>query len=89
MLVRELVSQSLTTSSHAVELPLELAVNADERAVRLEASGPALRFLAPSHRPGGRRALGAWGAFIVDAVSDRWGVDGPESAWFEIDKSMA
>ena len=89
MLVRELVSQSLGTSSRSVELPLELEVKAHAGAIRLEASGPALRFLGANGGRGHRRALGAWGAFVVQALSDRWSAVGPEAAWFEIDKAIA
>jgi hypothetical protein len=37
-------------------------------------------------RPGGRNV--GWGLFIVDTVSDRWGViRGPiKEVWFEIDR---
>jgi anti-sigma regulatory factor (Ser/Thr protein kinase) len=31
---------------------------------------------------------GGWGLFLVDKVSDRWGIDAssPHSVWFEIDR---
>ena len=90
MLIRELVSQALGTSSRSVELPLELDVIVRSGAVRVEASGRAVHFMTAANGgpPMGRRgALAAWGAFIVEGLADRWGTEGAEFAWFEIDKA--
>jgi hypothetical protein len=53
--------------------------------IRIEAGGPALR----ASSAGGRDPLAEWGAFIMERVADRWGLDeaeGNEMVWFEVDR---
>lgn len=92
MLVRELVSQALGRSPSSAAPPLELNVIAHSGAVRVEASGPAMRFITggdDGSSVDGRDALASWGAFMVEGLVDRWGTEGAEFAWFEIDKGPA
>jgi anti-sigma regulatory factor (Ser/Thr protein kinase) len=86
LLVSELVTNSLRHSiSGHVEEPIELTVDAGEDRVRVAVvdHGPGFR---PRARDPGPEDRSGWGLFLVDRLTDRWGVenrDGTE-VWFEM-----
>jgi hypothetical protein len=83
ILVAEILAQSGTKTNG--ERVSWLRTSLTPTLIRIEAGGPALR--APS--AGGRDPLAEWGAFIMERVADRWGLDeveGKELVWFEVDR---
>jgi len=65
---------------------LDIDVDTDTVHVAVVDGGPGFDFGKIFQEPGDHR--GGWGLFIVDKVSDRWGIDAspPHSVWFEIDR---
>jgi hypothetical protein len=83
-LVAQVVDPALGWNSQEVELTIQLRVDA----VRLEARGPAAK--APKATTDGHGVsdpIADWGAFIIDRLADRWGLDGGSQRviWAEID----
>jgi anti-sigma regulatory factor (Ser/Thr protein kinase) len=64
---------------------LDIDVDTDTVHVAIVDGGAGFDYRKIFEQPGDRR--GGWGLFIVDKVSDRWGIDAspPHSVWFEID----
>jgi anti-sigma regulatory factor (Ser/Thr protein kinase) len=65
---------------------LEIDVDTDTVHVAVVDAGAGFDFSKIFDKPGDPR--GGWGLFLVDKVSDRWGIDPspPHSVWFEIDR---
>jgi anti-sigma regulatory factor (Ser/Thr protein kinase) len=65
---------------------LDIDVDADTVHVAVVDGGMGFDFRKIFEEPGDRR--GGWGLYLVDKVSDRWGIDAspPHSVWFEIDR---
>jgi anti-sigma regulatory factor (Ser/Thr protein kinase) len=91
LLVSELVGNSVRHAGLAGSDLITLEVCCEDGLVRVEVSD-----LGPGFTPRDRAALavptptGGRGLFLVDALSDRWGVsqprpDRPAMVWFEID----
>jgi anti-sigma regulatory factor (Ser/Thr protein kinase) len=89
LLVSELVTNAVVHGPQAKDSCVELSVRATRNTVAVEVSdtGPGFeqRFRAPSVRDSG------WGLFLVEQLSDRWGVitDERTKVWFEIDRRTA
>ena len=84
LLVTEVVTNSVR---HAGADAVELAVSVDPKRVRVEVSNPGAPFKPRSREeaedPG-------WGLFLVDELSDAWGVSGDSAGqlvWFEISRA--
>ena len=89
LLVSELVTNSVRHSGDAGEV-VGLDVKVDAERLRVEVSDAGEGF-APKPRYEGQSAESGWGLFLVDTISDRWGVgrtDGT-NVWFEIDGRTA
>jgi anti-sigma regulatory factor (Ser/Thr protein kinase) len=87
LLVSELVTNSVR---HAVASPastVTLEVSVRSEMVRCSVTDPGPGFEASERGPDDDPASG-WGLFLVERISDRWGVDlgGSTSVWFEIDR---
>src|SRR5690349_8856832 len=86
LLVTELVTNSVR---HAAAPRIELAVWVADATVRVEVDNPGMPFTAPASpraKPGADQE-GGWGLFLVDRLSDDWGVaddEGHTRVWFEI-----
>ena len=65
---------------------LEIDVDTDTVHVAVVDAGSGFDFTKIFEEP--RDPRGGWGLFLVDKVSDRWGIDAspPHSVWFEIDR---
>lgn len=87
LLVSELVTNSVRYAqpSGSASIELQATVFADRVRVKVADHGPG--FEARPLTPDAESRSG-WGLYLVDQLSDRWGVtraDGP-GAWFEIDR---
>lgn len=83
-LVAQVVDPALGWNSQGVELTIQLRVDA----VRVEARGPAARATeATTDRHVVSDPIADWGAFLLDRLADRWGLDGGSRRiiWAEID----
>jgi anti-sigma regulatory factor (Ser/Thr protein kinase) len=86
LLVSELVTNSLR---HTGTSGIRLEVWASDAMVRVEVADDGVGFELPSNpRPG---QVSGWGLFMVDRLTDRWGVDtaGETLVWFEFDRPGA
>ncbi len=88
LLTSELITNSVLHGQVGVEDEIELALSWDVDRVRLEITdeGPGVQASAPdSERPGG------WGLVLVEAMSDRWGIERGERTrvWFELGREAA
>ena len=87
LLVTELVANSVR---HADAHAIEMAVLVARDRVRVEISNPGTAF-EPKQREQGQEAESGWGLFLVDRLSDHWGViddeAGYQRVWFEIRRS--
>ena len=88
LLVSELVTNSVQHASVTAEESLELKVGISDARVRVEVhdKGPGFEPGDPSPNP---ETDTGWGLFLVNQLSDRWGVEpgGDSCVWFEIDRT--
>lgn len=83
LLVTELITNSVR---HARAQAVELAVSVDPARVRVEVANPGAPF-TPAPREEAQGPDPGWGLFLVDELSDAWGVDGDSNrqrVWFEL-----
>jgi len=86
LLVSELVTNSVTHAALAPDQGVELKVVTAPGRVRVEVGDPGSEF-DPQVRPD-PDAESRWGLFILDEMSDRWGVERlkrGKKVWFEVD----
>lgn len=86
LLVTELVTNSVR---HAGADAVELAVSVDPDRVRVEVANSGAPF-TPRRREETGQANPGWGLFLVDELSEAWGVRdecGDQRVWFEISRS--
>ncbi len=87
LVVSELVTNSILHAGLSPDDQISLTVTVADGAVRGSVCDPGPGFRMPSE-PSPRSDLsGGWGLLVVEAISDRWGVEGHGHAcvWFEID----
>lgn len=88
LLVTELVTNSVR---HAGADAMELAVLVGSERVRVEIANPGSPF-EPVPREASAQSDAGWGLFLVDRLSDAWGVvdeeTGSQRVWFEIRRSF-
>lgn len=85
LLVTELVTNSVR---HAGAAAVELVVLVGADRVRVEVANPGVPF-TPLIREAGRESESGWGLFLVDRLSDSWGVvddHGYQRVWFELER---
>jgi anti-sigma regulatory factor (Ser/Thr protein kinase) len=87
LLVNELVTNSVKFAARG---KIGLKVVAADESVRVEVHDDGPGFSPTTHQPSLEDTSGR-GLFLVDALSDRWGVnlDGTTCVWFEIDAEGA
>ena len=85
LLVTELVTNSVRHTDAAEDAPVRLEVSVEPARVFLAVEDAGSGFL-PEPRTPSSPDLGGWGLYLVDRVSDRWGVDGHgrTRVWLEI-----
>jgi serine/threonine-protein kinase RsbW len=86
LLTSELVTNSVRHAGIQPHDPITLHLETHANRLRLEISdqGPGFEPGRPEPSPSGENG---WGLYMVDKISDRWGVlrNEPTSVWFEID----
>ena len=93
--VKLLVSELVTNSVKHATVPgggrIDLVVEVLEDSVLVSVRDPGMGF---EHRPRDRRnRRSGWGLYLVDEISDRWGIervaDGGTTVWFEMGRHSA
>lgn len=86
LLVSELVTNSVRHSGIRHHDLVRMQVQVTANTVRVEVADPGEGF-APKPRDSDRSRPGGWGLYLVDELSDRWGVarDQLNRVWFEMD----
>jgi anti-sigma regulatory factor (Ser/Thr protein kinase) len=88
LLTSELVTNAVRHAGlkEGDSVDLEIDVDSDTLHVAVVDAGSGFDYSKIFDEPGDHR--GGWGLFLVDKVSDRWGIDAtpPHSVWFEIDR---
>jgi anti-sigma regulatory factor (Ser/Thr protein kinase) len=86
LLVSELVTNSVRHSDAHSHDVVHMSVSVSETSLRVEVSDPGKGF-EPKPRDADRTRPGGWGLYLVDQLSDRWGVgrDHLTRVWFEMD----
>jgi anti-sigma regulatory factor (Ser/Thr protein kinase) len=87
LLVSELVTNSVRHSGIRNHDRVHIHVQVSESTLRVEVADPGPGF-APQPRDMDRSRPGGWGLYLVDQMSDRWGVarDHLNRVWFEMDQ---
>jgi anti-sigma regulatory factor (Ser/Thr protein kinase) len=85
LLVSELVTNGVV---HGGGSALEVAVHIGDPGLRVEVTDFGGGFLGQP-RSAGLDHTGGWGLFLVQRLSDRWGIerDGSTRVWFELDQT--
>ena len=86
LLVTELVSNSVR---HAGASTVELTVAVRAGDIRVEVANQGAPF-TPTPRDARQEAEPGWGLFLLDRLSDQWGLDqdsGYQRVWFEMSRS--
>ena len=84
LLTSELVTNSVLHGQTGVEDEIELALSWDADRVRLGITDEGPGFQASARDP---ERPGGWGLVLVEAMSDRWGIERGERTrvWFELE----
>ena len=90
LLVSELVTNSVRHAGLRRGTPITVTMELVPRSVRVTVIDPGPGFVPPAGPPE-PDSEGGWGLYLVDRVSDRWGVehDAETRVWFEIDREAA
>jgi anti-sigma regulatory factor (Ser/Thr protein kinase) len=88
LLVSELVTNSVRHSGIKNHDRVQMHVQVTASTLRVEVADPGEGF-APQPRDMDRTRPGGWGLYLVDQLSDRWGVarDHLNRVWFEMDRN--
>lgn len=87
LLASELVTNSVRHARLGRDASISLSVDVADDLVRVSVTDEGIGFRPPEHAP--EPGLeGGWGLYLVDRISDRWGIslDGSTLVWFEIDR---
>src|SRR5215210_5292435 len=89
LVVTEVVTNSVQQAGLAPSQQIELTVSLLPELLRIEVldDGPGFIPVPVSSKPD--KSPGGWGLWLVDQLTDRWGVDGTHSTsvWLEFDRS--
>jgi anti-sigma regulatory factor (Ser/Thr protein kinase) len=92
LLVSELVTNSVRHAGLKAGDRIRLLVQMTEAVLHVEVDDPGTGFELRPPQPDPARASG-WGLYLVDELSDRWGMDrgrsGGTRIWFELDAAGA
>jgi anti-sigma regulatory factor (Ser/Thr protein kinase) len=87
LLVTELVTNSVRHAGLRPGQSIDLQVFMRPELLRVEVSDDGHGFDAVAVKPEPARVSGGWGLWLLDQLTDRWGVDFSHSTrvWFELD----
>lgn len=87
LVVSELVTNSLKYADVGQSDRIELSVSVRPALLRIEVTDPGDGFEPVALGPGREEEVGGWGLWVVDQMTDRWGVDFSHSTrvWCEFD----
>ncbi|HEY2601948.1 MAG TPA: ATP-binding protein [Thermoleophilaceae bacterium] len=87
LLVSELVTNSVRHAVAGDSEQLELAVLVSKQCIHVSVTDPGPGFEASPRSPDDDPGSG-WGLFLVEQLSDRWGVEvnGSTQVWFELER---
>jgi anti-anti-sigma factor len=90
LLVSEVVTNAVRHADLAAGDAIELVVELNGGALRVEVHDPGGGFVPTAPAPDPTRPSG-WGLYLVAELADRWGVDSDETTlvWFEFDRPAA
>jgi anti-sigma regulatory factor (Ser/Thr protein kinase) len=91
LLVSELVTNAVRHAGLGSGDTIRLLVRHHEAVLRVEVHDPGIGFEPRAPVPDPARASG-WGLYLVEELSDRWGMDGSRGGtriWFELDEGAA
>jgi anti-sigma regulatory factor (Ser/Thr protein kinase) len=90
LLVSEVVTNAVRHANLAAGDAIELVVELNTGALRVEVHDPGGGFVPSAPSPDPTRPSG-WGLYLVAELADRWGVDSDETTlvWFEFDRPAA
>jgi anti-sigma regulatory factor (Ser/Thr protein kinase) len=89
LLVSELVTNALRHADLAASDAIHLVVEVTDPSIRVEVSDPGQGFDPEPAADEDGAEPGRWGLYLVETLSDRWGVDrltGLTRVWFELDR---
>ena len=86
LLTSEVVTNAVRHAGLSPEDSIGLSVMMSQHRVRIEVSDPGAGFNEEPLEPPLDRGVGGWGLFLVERVSDGWGVirNHPNIVWFEL-----
>lgn len=89
LVVSELVTNSLRHAGLSESERIELQVSVRPALVRIEVTDSGNGFEPVAIRPGRENDAGGWGLWMIDQMTDRWGVDFSHSThvWCEFDRA--
>jgi anti-sigma regulatory factor (Ser/Thr protein kinase) len=90
LVISELVTNSLKHADLSEPQRIELSVSVRPEFVRIDVTDPGDGFEPVALRPGDdENGVGGWGLWVVDQLTDRWGVDFSHSThvWCEFDRA--
>lgn len=91
LLVSELVTNAVTHGAPGESGAVGLTVDVDGGAVRVEVRDPGHGF-DPGPAPTDPTRSSGWGLYLVETLSDRWGIEAAEPdgtrVWFELDAAV-
>ena len=85
----EVVTNSVKHARLRPSQPIDVQIRVSPARVRIEVTDDGPGFDPPAVRPDSNLAAGGWGLWLVDQLTDRWGVDRSHSAsvWLEFDRA--
>jgi anti-sigma regulatory factor (Ser/Thr protein kinase) len=90
LVVSEVVTNSICHGHAGADGCVELSVEAGRERMRIEISDDGAGF-RPDPAPGPVEVPGGWGLYLVDSLTDRWGVDADHGTrvWLEMSPAVA
>jgi anti-sigma regulatory factor (Ser/Thr protein kinase) len=89
VVLSELVTNSVRHAGLAGTQRVAVVLRLWPEAIRMEVTDPGYGFEPGDPRPGKTDGSGGWGLWVIDRMTDRWGVDFESSTnfWCEFDRA--
>ena len=88
LVLTEVITNSVTHARLGPSQPIDVRAALLTGLLRIEVTDDGIGFLPPATSPARGNAAGGWGLWLVDHLTDRWGVDCSHSTrvWVEFDR---